>query len=343
RREAQHGDQPRACAAGAARAVRGDVRRDRRRRPGSVCALHEVGVEALGRSGEGSEHQGRLTMPARTVRRVPGGRALFFLGVLCVLGGEAFAQPYPARPIRLIVPGSPGAGADVPARIMANALGEDPGWRVVVENRPGASGRIGTELVAKAPPDGYTLLLGATTWNAVAHAAPNLPYDTLRDFAPLSVISTNEFTLVAHPSLPVKTVKELIALARARPGQIRFSSVGNLSGAHVTAELLKQLARIDMAHVPYKGGGPATIAVLSGEVDIYFGSGPSVTPHAKSGRLRLIATTGAKRSRFFPDLPTVAETVPGHEATLWYGVLAPAATPRDILSRLHAAIYAAGR
>ena len=268
---------------------------------------------------------------------------ILLLALAALLAGAASAQSYPARPIRLIVPGSPGAGADVPARIMANALGEEPGWRVVVENRPGASGRIGTEVVAKSPPDGYTLLLGATTWNAVAHAAPNLPYDTLRDFAPLSVISTNEFTLVAHPSLPVKTVKDLIALARARPGQIRFGSVGNLSGAHVTAELLKQLARIDMAHVPYKGGGPATIAVLSGETDIYFGSGPSVTPHAKTGRLRLIATTGVKRSRFFPELPTVAETVPGHEATLWYGVLAPVATPRDILARLHAAIYAAGR
>jgi len=252
-------------------------------------------------------------------------------------------QAYPAKPIRLIVPATPGGGSDVPARIMTQALTADLGWRFVVENRGGASGRIGTELAAKAPADGYTLLLGGATPNAVIQSVvPNLPYDTLRDFAPISLVSTSDFTLVAHPSLPVKTVQDLITLARSRPGQINFGSVGNISGAHVTGELLKQLAHIDLVHVPYKGPGLAMVAVLSGEVSLYFGSGPSVMPHAKTGKLRLIATAGRKRSRMFPDLPTVGETVPGHEATLWYGVLAPAGTPKDIISKLNAAIVTAG-
>ncbi len=253
------------------------------------------------------------------------------------------AQSYPAKPIRLIVPATPGGGSDVPARIMTQALTDDLGWRFIVDNRGGASGRIGTELAARTPADGYTLLLGSVTPNAVIQSsAPNLPYDTLRDFAPISLVSTSDFTLVAHPSLPVKTVKDLIVLARSKPGQINFGSVGNISGAHVAGELLKQLAHINLVHVPYKGPGLAMTAVLSGEVSLYFGSGPSVMPHAKSGRLRLIATAGRKRSRMFPDLPTVGETVPGHEASLWYGILAPAGTPRDIITRLNTAIVTAG-
>ncbi len=256
---------------------------------------------------------------------------------------SAMAQAYPAKPIRLIVPATPGGGSDVPARIMTQALTDDLGWRFVVDNRGGASGRIGTELAAKAPGDGYTLLLGGATPNAVIQSVvPNLPYDTLRDFAPVSLVSTSDFTLVAHPSLPVKTVQDLITLARNKPGQINFGSVGNISGAHVTGELLKQLAKINLVHVPYKGPGLAMVAVLSGEVSLYFGSGPSVMPHAKTGKLRLIATAGRKRSKMFPDLPTVSETVPGHEATLWYGILAPAGTPKDIISKLNTAIVTAG-
>jgi len=256
----------------------------------------------------------------------------------------AYAQTYPTKPIRLILPAGPGGGSDVPARIMTQALTEDLGWRFIVDNRAGASGRIGTELAAKSPADGYTLLLGSATPNAVIQSvAPNLPYDTLRDFAPISLVATSDFTLVAHPSLPIKTVKDLVALARGKPGQIYFGSVGNISGAHVTGELLKQLAGINLVHVPYKSPGAAMVAILSGEVSLYFGSGPSVMPHAKTGKLRLIATAGKKRSRMFPDLPTVGETVPGHEATLWYGVLAPTGTPRDIVARLNLAIVSAGK
>ncbi len=256
---------------------------------------------------------------------------------------SAIAQAYPAKPIRLIAAAPPGAGPDVVARIMTQALVDDLGWRFVVDNRSGASGRIGTELAAKAPANGYTLLLGTSTTNAVLQSAvPNLPYDTLRDFAPISLVATSDYTLVAHPSLPVKSVKDLITLARSKPGQVNFGSVGNISGAHVAGELLKQLANINLVHVPYKGAGPAMVAVLSGEVSLFFGSGASVMPHARTGKLRLIATAGRKRSKMFPDLPTISETVPGHEATLWYGMLAPAGTPKDIISKLNFAIVTAG-
>jgi tripartite-type tricarboxylate transporter receptor subunit TctC len=269
--------------------------------------------------------------------------AIAALGAAALLSNAA-AQPYPAKPIRLIVPATPGGGTDVPARIMTQALTDDLNWRFVVDNRGGASGRIGTELAARSPADGYTLLVGNGTPNAVVQSAvPNLPYDTLRDFAAISLVAISDFFLVVHPSLGATTVKELIVLARSKPGEVRFASVGNLSSAHVTAELFKQLAGINIVHVPYKGAAPAMVALLSGEVGLYFGSGPSVTPQAKTGRLRLIASAGAKRSRAFPNLPTVGETVPGHEASLWYGILAPARTPKDIIARLHAAIAAAGR
>jgi tripartite-type tricarboxylate transporter receptor subunit TctC len=266
------------------------------------------------------------------------------VGVLCLLGGEGFAQTYPAKPIRLIVPATPGGGSDVPARILTQALADDLGWKFVVDNRGGASGRIGAELAAKSAPDGYTLLVGNTTPNAVVQGSvTNLPYDTLRDFIPVSLVSTSDFNLVVHPSLPVTTVKELIALAKSRPGELHFGSVGNISGAHVTGELFKQLAGIDIVHVPYKGPGPAMVALLSGEVQLYFGSGPTVAPHTKTGKLRMIATTGTKRSRFFPELPTVGETVPGHEGRLWYGILAPAGTPKEVIATLNKAIVTAGR
>ena len=266
------------------------------------------------------------------------------LAAAVLLSHAASAQPYPAKPIRLIVPATPGGGTDVPARIMTQALADDPGWRFVVDNRGGASGRIGTQLAARAPADGYTLLVGNATPNAVVQsAASDLPYDTLRDFAAISLISTSDFILVVHASLSATTVKELIELARRKPGEIRFGSVGNLSTTHVTAELFKQLAGINIVHVPYKGAAAAMVGLLSGEVGMYFGSGPSATPHAKSGKLRLIATAGAKRSRAFPNLPTVGETVPGHEASLWYGLLAPAGTSKEIIARLNAAIVAAGR
>lgn len=254
-----------------------------------------------------------------------------------------YAQTYPLKPIRLIVPAIAGGGADVPARILTNTLTDEPGWKFVVDNRGGASGRIGAEMAAKSPPDGYTLLVANTTPNAVVQGAvPNLPYDTLRDFAPVSLIATSDFNLVVHPSVPATTVKELVALAKSKPGELRFGSVGNISGAHVTGELFKQLAGINIVHVPYKGAALAMVALLSGEIQLYFGSGPSVSPHAKTGKLRMLATTGTKRSKFFPDLPTVGETVPGHEGRLWYGIAAPVGTSKEIVATLNKAIVTAG-
>ena len=255
----------------------------------------------------------------------------------------AAAQQYPAKPIRLIVPATPGGGSDVPARIVTQALTEDLGWKFVVDNRGGASGRIGAEIAARSAPDGYTLLVANTTPNGVVQGAvPNLPYDTLRDFIPVSLFATSDFNLVVHPSVPATNVKELVALTRARPGEIRFGSVGNISGAHVTGELFKQLAGINIVHVPYKGAAPAMVALISGEIQMYFGSGPSVAPHVKSGKVRVLATTGTKRSRFSPDLPTVGETVTGHEGRLWYGMAAPAGTPKEIIATLHKAIITSG-
>jgi tripartite-type tricarboxylate transporter receptor subunit TctC len=261
-----------------------------------------------------------------------------------LVSNTALAQAYPAKPIRLIVPFTPAGGTDTSARILAQVLADDLGWRFVVENRPGASGRIGTELAAKAPADGYTLLVGSVAPNAIIPSAvANLPYDAVKDFAPISLLVTSDFILAVHPSLPVKSVKDLVALARSKPGQINFSSVGNISGSHMTGELLKQLAKINIVHVAYKGPGAAVIAVLSGEASFYFGSGPTLTPHANAGRLRLLASTGSKRSKLSPGLPAVNETVPGHESTQWFGILAPAGISKDIVSKLHAAIATAAR
>lgn len=261
---------------------------------------------------------------------------------LALVSSPAPAQTYPGKPIRLIVPFPPGGGTDATARILAQALSDGPGWQAVVENRPGATGRIGTELVAKALPDGYTLLLGTAGPNAILPGAySKLPYDAVKDFAPISLIDSADYALVLHPSMPVKSVKDLIALARSKPAQITFASAGNLSVGHLAGEFFKQFAKVDMVHVAYKGGGPAVVGTITGEVSVYFGSGPAVVPHVKSGKLRAVATSGAKRSKTLPGLPTVGETLPGHEAVQWFGFLAPAGTPGDIVSKLHGVIVKA--
>ncbi len=248
----------------------------------------------------------------------------------------ASTASYPNRPIRIIGPSSPGGGIDATGRILAAALTQSLGQQVVLENRPGAGGIIGTELVAKAPPDGYTLMLTAAAALVVfPHTFSKLPYDPVRDFAPISLVAASDYILAVHPSLPAKNVKDLIALARARPGQIVFSSSGNFGLPHLAGELLKQQGKIQMLHVPYKGGGPAAMAILGGEVSLMFGTGPTVVPHAQSGRLRLLATASATRSKSLPDLPTVAETLPGVEVSAWYGVLAPTGTPKEIITKLH--------
>ena len=264
---------------------------------------------------------------------------LLVLAALALVSDVAAAQAYPSRPIRMIVPWPPGGGTDGAGRILAQALTENLGTQVIVDNRGGASGRIGTELAAKAPADGYTLVMATVAPNAILPAAgARLAYDTVKDFAPVSLVATSDYVLVVHPSLPAKSVKELIALARSRPGQVNFGSAGNGSMAQLAAELFKLLARVDMVHVPYKGGGPAVTATVAGEVSVYFGSGPGVVPFTTSGRLRALATTGKKRSKTFTGLPTVGETLPGHEAVQWFAVLAPAGTPKDVISKLNAAI-----
>jgi tripartite-type tricarboxylate transporter receptor subunit TctC len=254
---------------------------------------------------------------------------------LALVPAVAAAQAFPTKPIRLIVPFPPGGGTDISARILAKALAEGPGWQLVVENRPGATGRIGTELAAKATPDGYTLLAGTAGPNAILPAAtPKLPYDALKDFAPITLVDSAAYVLVVHPSLPVKSVRDLIALARGKPGEITFASAGNLSVGHMAGELFKHHAKVNMTHVAYKGGGPAVIATVSGETSLYFG-GPSIVEQARAGRLRAVAVTGARRSKVFPELPTVAETLPGYAIAQWVGILAPAGTPREMVALVH--------
>ena len=255
--------------------------------------------------------------------------ALWLFGV-----AHACAQAYPSKAIRLIVPYPPGGGVDGAARVIAQALTEQLGQQVVIDNRGGATGRIGTEMVARSAPDGYTLLLGSGAPNAVLPAVvPKLPYDAVKDFVPISLVGTTDYTLVVHPSLPVRSVKELLALARANPGKLDYGSSGVLSNTHLAGELLNQLGHVRMSHVAYKGTGPALISVLTGETAVSFGGGPGAAPHVNAKRLRALATTGSKRRS--PDLPTIAETLPGYEVNQWYGVLAPAGTPRDVLDRLH--------
>jgi len=266
------------------------------------------------------------------------GRASLLAGVaLALTSGITCAQTYPTKPLRLIVSSAPQGGTDTIARITAAQLTESLGQQVIVENRPGANGQIAVALVAKSPPDGYTLLMsGAASLVIHPHTYAKLPYDVARDLAPVTLLAASDYILAVHPSLPVKTVKDLIALGRAKPGQIAFSSSGQSSIPHLAGELFKLRANVDMLHVPYKGGGPAALAILSGEVSLMFGTGPTVVPYGRTGKLRLIATCGEKRSKSLPDLPAVAETLPGVVVSAWYGMQVPAGTPRDIVSRLNA-------
>jgi tripartite-type tricarboxylate transporter receptor subunit TctC len=256
------------------------------------------------------------------------------------LACASHAQTYPAKPLRLISPYPPGGGTDATARILAQALAPRVGQQVIVESRGGASGRIGTELAAKAAPDGYTLVMGVSAPLVILPASGlKLAYDAARDFQPVSLISTSDYIVTVHPSLPARNVKELMALARARPGALTYASDGNLGGPHLAGELVKLLAKVNILHVPYKGNGPAAVAILTGEAQLMFGSGPAVVPHIEAGKLRALATTGSKRS--IKDLPAMSEMLPGFEVSQWWGVLVPAAVSKDIVARLNAEIVAA--
>lgn len=252
------------------------------------------------------------------------------------LAGAAAAQTYPAKPVRIVVPFAAGGGVDVTARILAQGLTERLGQTVFVENRTGASGIIGTEFVARSAPDGYTLLVGSQTTQAVVPAMYKTAYDGARDFTPVMVIATSPLMIVVHPSLPVKNVRDLIALARARPGQLTF---GAASGGtpHMAGELFKLTAKVDLLFVPYKGEGPAVSDAMGGQISMVFSNLPVVLPLARGGRLRGIAVTSAQRVPTAAEFPTVAESgLAGFEANTWFGCLAPAGTPADIINRLNA-------
>ncbi len=251
----------------------------------------------------------------------------------------AYAQTYPVKPIRIIIPFPIGGIADVFARVIGGKLNETWGQPVVVENRAGAGGNIAAEFVAKSAPDGYTLVVGSIGTHAVnVSLFRKLPFDPVRDFAPISMMLEAEGLLVLHPSVPAKNVKELIALAKARPGQIIYASAGNGTAGHLSGELLKSMAKVEMVHVPYKGNVPAITDLIGGQTSLLFATMPTVLPHVKSGRLNAIAVTGAKRSPAAPDLPAIAETLPGYDVTNWVGAFAPAGTPRDVVTKLHAEI-----
>jgi tripartite-type tricarboxylate transporter receptor subunit TctC len=257
---------------------------------------------------------------------------IFAAAFAVIAGPHASAQSYPARAVRVIVPFAPGGSLDVVGRVVFDRMSQLMGQQVVMDFRPGASGSIGTELAARATPDGYTLLLNTLPLVVNPSLFRKLPFDVAKDLAPVSLIGSAPFVLVVHPSLPAKTVKDLVALAKAQPGKLNYASAGIGTNLHVAAELFKNLSKTDIVHIGYKGGGPALVATLSGETGLSFLSIPAALPHMQTGRLRALATTGAKRTPSLPNLPTVAEGgVPGYEFSSWWGVLAPAGTPANVI------------
>ncbi|HMH19204.1 MAG TPA: tripartite tricarboxylate transporter substrate binding protein [Burkholderiales bacterium] len=252
--------------------------------------------------------------------------------------GGAFAQgSYPTRPVTMVVGFAPGGGGDITGRTLARKFGDYLGQNVVVENRAGAGGNIAAASVAKASPDGYTLFLGNVGALTVApHLVARLPYDPMRDFAPISLGVVFANVLVVHPSVPAKTLAEYVSLSNTTPGGMPYGTSGVGSAGHLSGELFKLVAKVNLTHVPYKGGGPAMSDLLGGQVPSLFASAPTAVPQVKSGKIRALATTGPKRSASFPDVPTIAESgYPGYEATNWYGLVAPAKTPRDIIERVN--------
>jgi tripartite-type tricarboxylate transporter receptor subunit TctC len=266
--------------------------------------------------------------------------------LVCVFGSMPLAaQDYPLRPVRLIVPFPPGGGNDIVARAVAQELGKSLGQQFVVDNRAGAGGAIGAELAARSPADGYTLFLGGVGSHVVnpsLHA--KLPYDPIRDFAPVTLIASAPSVLVVNPALQATSLSELTALARAHPGKLNYASNGNGSSAQLAAVLYESMAGVRMVHVPYKGVAQALVELMSGEVQVMFGTLVAILPHIKAGRLRALAVTGRNRSALLPEVPTLAEAgLPGYEAGSWYGILAPSGTPAAIVTRLNAEINAAIR
>jgi tripartite-type tricarboxylate transporter receptor subunit TctC len=270
---------------------------------------------------------------------VPAALRAFALMMCLALSCGAAAQPFPAKPVRFIVPWAPGGSTDVLARIIAQKLNEAWGQPMLVENRPGASGNLGSDVVAKAVPDGYTLLVGSMSTHAMNGALyAKMPFRPVEDFAPVAILAYVTNVLVAHPSLKANSTAELIAFARANPGKLNYASAGSGSTNHLSAALFEKLAGVQMTHVPYKGGAPAVVDLVGGQVDLFFTGSTNVLAHVKAGRLKLLAVTEAQRARVLPDLPTVAETLAGYEMAVWYGMFAPAGTPGDVVAKLNAEV-----
>jgi tripartite-type tricarboxylate transporter receptor subunit TctC len=251
----------------------------------------------------------------------------------------AYAPAYPVRPVRLIDPYAPGGGSGLIARLVGAKLSETWGKQVVVDNRPGAAAAIGTEIAARSAPDGYTLCMGTSGSIAISPHMNKVPYDPVKDLIPITQTSAQVMVVVLHPSVPIQSVKELIAHAKAQPGRIIYASSGTGGSGHLAVELFQSLAKVSMTHVPYKGNGPAVLAQVGGEVQLGFNNILAVLPHVQSGRLKPLAVTSARRAATVPDLPTLAEAgVPGYEATSWNGIFAPAKTPRPIIDKIHAEV-----
>jgi len=266
------------------------------------------------------------------------------LAIALLAATQAFAQPaFPSRPLAMVVGFAPGGGTDTVARILAKTVGEQLGQQVIVENKAGAGGNIATDFVAKSAPDGYTILLGNVGSLTVApHLLANLPYDPLRDFAPITMAVVFANVIVVHPSVQANTLAEFVRLAKEKPGQITYGSSGIGGAGHLAGELLRMMAGVDLVHVPYKGGGPAMQGLLGGQIAAYFATPVAAGPHMKAGKARALATTGAARSPFLPEVPTVAESgYPGYEAINWYAYVAPAKTPKEIVERLNREIVKA--
>ena len=261
---------------------------------------------------------------------------VWYIALTALGPASVAAQGYPSRPIRLVVPFTPGGGSDIVGRIVGQKLANGFGQSVVIDNRPGAAGIIGTDLVAKAAPDGYTLLLGSGSHSINASLGRKLPYDALADFAPVSRLATIPNVLVVHPSVPVGSVKEIIALAKAKPGQLNYGSAGSGSTNHLAMGLFNSLARVEMVHVPYKGSSPAEADLLAGRIQLMFAPVTALLQQVRAGNLRAIAVSSVRRSPLVPDLPTIAESgVPGFAVESWYGVLAPARTSREAIAKLN--------
>jgi len=257
------------------------------------------------------------------------------LAPVSFVAGTAFSQQYPVKPVRIVVPFAPGGPNDILARVMAQKLTESWSQPVIVENRAGGGTVIGTDVVAKSPPDGYNLLMVSSSHATNPTLVKKLPFDTLRDLAPVILVANSANVLLAHPSLPARSVKELIALARARPDQVAYGSGGNGTSTHLSGELLAQMGGVKMIHVPYKGAGPANIALLSGQITWMFGNAIPSVPHIKTGRLRALAVTGEKPLPALPGVPNVNATLPGFEVYSWYGVSVQGGTPKDVIAKIN--------